>query len=141
LIISLRGWLLNRKYKSITRSATTKTLGISIFYSLLRYLVFAHQLYFLLIFFGGELPYVTFLSGIGAIYLLSALLPIFGLADFIVKGSVGILIFTQLGISPETVLAASLVMWLANFIAPAIVGLIMILRLNNHQISLLKNKT
>jgi len=90
--------------------------------SLLKYLVFSHQFYFLLVLFGVELGYLECMSLLGLSYLISSLIPGFVLFDWLVKGSVAVAIFSRFGVDEMLVLSITSVMWLLNFGFPSLVG-------------------
>ena len=90
--------------------------------SLARYLVFSHQFYVLVTLFDAEVTYVVCMSSIAAMYFISSIIPMLAAFDFVVKGSVAVLIFSFLDISPLIILSITTLMWLLNFVLPAIVG-------------------
>ena len=90
--------------------------------SLARYLVFAHQFYFLLVVFGVDLGYLLCMSLIGISYLVASLIPGFVLFDWLVKGSVAVTVFSRFGVDDILVLSITSLMWLLNFGLPSILG-------------------
>jgi len=97
-------------------------LGLIILLSFLRYLVFSHQFYFLLLIFGVDITYTTALLSIFTMYFLATMLPTINLFDFVIKGSVAIYLFSFLGVDELIIISISMLMWLLNFALPAIVG-------------------
>lgn len=99
---------------------TRKVLMIS----LARYVVFASQFFFLITIFEELHPlmYAYVIASIGAMYLLSSIVPMLALFDFVVKGSAAIYIFSFFHFDPETILTITTLMWLLNFVLPAIIG-------------------
>lgn len=90
--------------------------------SILRYTVFFHQFYFLLLFFNVEISWFHSLCGISLIYLLTSVVPIFSIFEFGVRGSLAIAV---LGIySPDSLalFSASLTLWIINLALPALIG-------------------
>ncbi|GAA0872456.1 lysylphosphatidylglycerol synthase domain-containing protein [Gangjinia marincola] len=108
--------------KTTPRNIKKNTLHLS----LLRYLVFAHQFYFLLLIFQVELPYLLVMSGIFLTYLISSITPILSMFDIVLKVGIAISIFTFMGAEELAVLCATTLMWGLNFILPAIVGSILL---------------
>jgi len=90
--------------------------------SILRYLIFSHQFYFLLIIFGIEVPYEVAILLIFTMYFLATLLPVFSLFDFVIKGSIAIYLFSFVGANDVKIITISILMWLLNFLIPALVG-------------------
>ncbi len=104
------------------KSVPVKTL-INVFaLSLLKYLVFSHQFYFLLAMFGVDLGYLECMSLISLSYLVSSLIPGFVLFDWLVKGSVAVAVFGRFGVDEILILSITSVMWLLNFGLPSLVG-------------------
>lgn len=90
--------------------------------SFIRYLVFAHQFYFVLWVLGSDLSYIFTMACIMSIYLITSVLPVMQLFDVVIKGGVGVIIFSWFGISEEIVLSAVLAMWILNTLLPLVVG-------------------
>lgn len=97
-------------------------LGEIFLLSLLKYLVFAHQFYFLLLVFGVELDYLLCMSLIGISYLVASLIPGFVLFDWLVKGSVAVTVFSRFGVDDILVLSVTSLMWILNFGLPSLLG-------------------
>ena len=90
--------------------------------SLVKYLIFSHQFYFLLAFFGVDLGYLQCMGLLSLSYLISSLIPGFVLFDWLVKGSVAVAIFGRFGVDQMLVLSITSVMWLLNFGLPSVIG-------------------
>jgi hypothetical protein len=91
-------------------------------WSFFRYLCFAHQFYFLLIIFQMDIGYLTAMSAIGMIYLVASILPIFSIADALVKGSIALSLFGLIGFTETSILVIVLLMWINNVMLPAFLG-------------------
>jgi hypothetical protein len=87
-----------------------------------RYLVFSHQYYFLFLAFDVQLPYLTLMATIAAVYFLASSLPSFQFLDFAVKGSVAVYFFGLLNINEWIVIFISTLMWFLNIVLPVIIG-------------------
>lgn len=96
--------------------------------SLARYLLFSLLFYLLLDFYGAGLDLLTCLPLITSMYLLSSALPGFALFDFVIKGGIGMWLFSLAGVPYGLVLTTVFSMWFLNFALPALVGLIFFLR-------------
>ncbi len=94
----------------------------NIFLALCRYLVFSHQYYFLFLAFDVDLPYLTMMATIAAVYFLASSLPTFQFLDFAVKGSVAVYFFGILGVNEWIVVFISTLMWFLNVVLPVIIG-------------------
>jgi len=98
--------------------------------SFLRYVVFSHQFYFLLMIFGVDLDYPTAMSLIFSMYLISSVIPGFVLFDFIIKGSVAVSLFGYFGVNGVIILMITTLMWILNFALPALIGSYFVLTFN-----------
>jgi hypothetical protein len=90
--------------------------------SFLRYLVFSHQFYFLLLIFNIDIPYWNAIAGITSMYLIASIIPMLSLFDFVVKGSIAVFVFSFFEINPAIILSVTTLMWVYNFAFPAILG-------------------
>lgn len=96
--------------------------------ALCRYAVFSHQYYFLFLVFGVDLPYITLIASIAAVYFLASSLPSFQFLDFAVKGSVALFFFEKLGVSDWIILFVAALMWFLNVVLPVIIGCFYVLK-------------
>ena len=90
--------------------------------ALCRYLVFSHQYYFLFLAFDVDLPYLTMMATISAVYFFASSLPSFQFLDFAVKGSVAVFFFGKLGVNEWIVIFISTLMWFLNVVLPVVIG-------------------
>ena len=91
-------------------------------YSLLRYLIFSHQFYLLLIIFGVDFSYLTLMSLIFVMYFIASVIPGFVIFDWLIKGSVAVSLFGIYEINEIVILSIISIMWLLNFALPAVIG-------------------
>lgn len=96
-------------------------------YSLFRYVIFSHQFYFLLSLFEVEANYFTLINLIFCTYFIASLIPSLAIFDWVIKGSVAVVIFGFIGINPLTIVTITTFMWLLNFAIPALLGSIFVL--------------
>ncbi len=123
--VVLFGFLRKGMYSGLfekMRSVPGDVLGEAALLSMTRYLVFAHQFYFLLLVFGVELDYLLCMSLIGISYLVASLIPGFVLFDWLVKGSVAVTLFSRFGVDGILVLSITSLMWVLNFGLPSVIG-------------------
>lgn len=90
--------------------------------SFLRYLVFSHQWYLLVIIFNIDVSYITAISTIFTMYLISSFIPMLTLLDVVVKGAVAVLLFSKITTDTVSILSIATIMWFLNFAIPAILG-------------------
>ncbi len=91
-------------------------------YSFLRYLFFSHQYYLLGFFLGWEVSYFVAMPSIFIMYLMASFLPSIFIVDATLKAGIGIFIFSFFAVSSYVILSISLIMWLFNFMFPAVIG-------------------
>ena len=87
-----------------------------------RYLIFSHQYYLLFLAFDVQLPYLTLMATIAAVYFLASSLPTFQFLDFAVKGSVAVYFFGLLNVNEWIVVFISTLMWFLNVVLPVLIG-------------------
>ena len=120
-------WIkIKRNYKKIS----LKKQQINIGFSLVRYLIFSHQFYFLLLVFGINLDYSLSMSLIFAMYLFASVIPSFVVFDWLIKGSVAVSLFSLFDIPELVILSITSLMWLLNFAIPAVLGSYFVLTFN-----------
>ncbi|SNR80802.1 Lysylphosphatidylglycerol synthase TM region [Lutibacter flavus] len=95
--------------------------------SLLRYLFFSHQFYYLLLLFGIETDYFTVMNLLFCMYLLASIIPSLPIFDWVIKGSIAVWLFGLIGINELTIITITTIMWLLNFAIPALFGSIFVL--------------
>jgi hypothetical protein len=107
-----------------------KNNKIMILISLLRYLVFSHQFYFLIYCFKLNISYFEAMTAISSVYLIASCIPILSLFDVSLKGSVAIIVFSIFEIDSIQILSITTLMWLLNFVFPAIIGSYFVFQFN-----------
>ena len=107
---------------NFVKSIPTKTHGITILASLIRYTIFSFQFYYLLKIFGVNITYSDAMVVITTMYLLSSIIPTIAIFDVVVKGSIAVYLFSYLGIDELTILSITTLMWLFNFVIPSLIG-------------------
>lgn len=120
--VKLFEYLKLRQLKKFVKEITIKTHLKVLTLSLVRYVLFSHQFYFLLTVFGVEIDYFTLMYLIFSMYLIASLIPSISLFDWAVKGSVAIYIFTFIDIPEITIVTITLLMWILNFAIPSLIG-------------------
>lgn len=90
--------------------------------SFLRFAIFSHQFYFLLMIFQVDISYLDAITSISSMYLIASIIPMLSLFDVVLKSSVAIWVFSFYLVDETTVLGITMLMWIFNFVFPAIVG-------------------
>ena len=91
-------------------------------FSFLRFVIFSHQFYFLLLIFKIDISYFDAISAITSVYLIASIIPMLSLFDVVLKGTVAIWVFSFYNLEPLTILSITSIMWILNFVLPAIIG-------------------
>ncbi len=125
----IKGFSVERIIQFIKEIPLQKKILVFI-YSIIRYVIFSYQFYFLLTLLGVELSYLDAMIGITSMYLLSSVIPTIFIFDVVVKGSVAVYVFGYLGINELTVLCAVTLMWILNFVLPSVFGSFHVLNFN-----------
>ena len=112
--------------KSIPQKAHLKNM----FLSVVRYLVFSFQFYYLLVLFNVSLTYFDAMTIISTMYLLASVIPTIFIFDVVVKGGVALYLFDLAGVNNLTVLCVTTLMWLFNFVLPSVFGSYYVLNFN-----------
>lgn len=99
--------------------------------SLLRYLIFSHQFYFLLVVLGADLTYSTSMPIIFIMYFISSLIPGFVIFDWLIKGSVALTLFSYFNVNETLIISTTMIMWILNFALPAIIGSYFVMTFNS----------
>lgn len=111
-------------FSNLNNKVKAKILMLSIG----RYIVFSFMLYFLLIFFGMELSFSIAMMLIFTMYLLVSIVPTIFIFDIIIRGSVAVWLFSFYDIPDSIILSAVGIMWVFNFVLPAVIGSYYIVR-------------
>ena len=117
-----------KKIKKYFRTISSKILIKTLLFSILRYLVFSHQFYFLLYLFGVEIPYFTAITLIFAMYFVASIIPSLSLFDWAIKGSVALTLFSLVQVTNLTIITVTTFMWFLNFAVPTIIGSFFVLK-------------
>lgn len=111
-----------KRIRNFTRNVSGDIHRKNLSLSVMRYLIFSHQFYILLVFFGLNTSYWLAMSAITAMYLITSLIPMLFIFDVVVKGSVAVWLFGYLNISELNILSVVSLMWILNFVLPSIIG-------------------
>lgn len=117
----IKGFSLSR-IMSFAIEIPLKTHVITLVLSLLRYLIFSFQFYYLLTIFGIDVQYLKAMIVITSMYFLASIVPSISIFDVVIKGSVAVFLFGFVDVNELTILSITTVMWLLNFVIPSIFG-------------------
>jgi hypothetical protein len=116
--------------KGISKQIHVKNMS----FSLIRYLIFSFQFYFLLTAFGVDVTYLNAMIVISSMYLLSSIIPSIFIFDVLVKGSVALFLFGIVGVNDLTILSVVTLMWVLNFVLPSVLGGVYVLEFNTESL-------
>lgn len=97
--------------------------------SLIRYLVFTIQFYFLLRFLGIQASLISILSAIALVYLVMTVIPTVAVAEFGIRGSVAVFFLGVFTPYSTGIVMASILLWMINLALPAMAGSLVIAKL------------
>ena len=129
LVLKIK-WL--KKYRShFLFIAKYSIVDLLLFYSLslIRYIIFIVQFYLLLIVFGLQLEAIELLIFIGLMYFVTTFIPSPFLGNLGTREISAMYLLSSFN-QPESILAASLSIWLINVIFPALLGFILAFNMN-----------
>tara|TARA_R100000935_G_scaffold27288_2_gene47469 strand:- start:46896 stop:47846 length:951 start_codon:yes stop_codon:yes gene_type:complete len=107
-----------KKFRQISIKRKTGIVGLS----MLRYMVFSTLFYSILRFSGTDIHPEILLITIFTMYLLVSVIPSFFVLDVVIRGGVGVWLFSFLGVPEIVVLSTVFMMWILNTVLPAILG-------------------
>ena len=90
--------------------------------SLVRYLIFSFQFYYLLTMFGVDVEYTKAMVVITSMYLLASIVPSISIFDVVIKGSIAVFLFGYVEVNELTILSIITLMWLLNYVVPSVFG-------------------
>ncbi len=111
-----------QKFKQSLKIISKKQLLFVFLIAVLRYVIFSSQFYYLLLLFDIDLSFFQSFVLSSSMYLISAMIPMLGLFDFVIKGAIAVWLFEKIGVSPAIILSISTIMWLFNFVFPTLLG-------------------
>lgn len=110
------------KLLAFLKKISKETLFKTCLFSLIRYLIFSFQFYYLLHLFGIEMNYFEAMAVISSMYLLASIIPSIFIFDVIIKGGVAIYLFGLIGVPEAIILSIITMMWILNFVLPSVIG-------------------
>ena len=110
------------KIKPFFASYAKNKVLLALILSVIRYLIFSFQFYFILTIFQVNLSYLNAMTIISSMYLIASIIPTIFIFDVVIKGSVALYLFSLADVNEVVVLAAITLMWLLNFVIPSLFG-------------------
>ncbi len=103
-------------------SIPLKTHALTLVLSVIRYLIFSFQFYYLLTLFGVDINYTNAMAIITSLYFLASIVPTISFFDVVIKGSIAVFLFGYIHVNTICILSVTTLMWLFNFVLPSSVG-------------------
>lgn len=104
-----------------------KVMRQILFYSFLRFIVFAFQYVLLWRALGVELNWWDGFWGISLVFLIMAIVPSFAIAEIGIRGKVALGIIGLFSINTIAILTGTIGMWILNLVFPALIGSLFLL--------------
>ncbi|MEP0265075.1 hypothetical protein [Dokdonia sp.] len=111
-----------QRIKAFTKTIHTLIKRKAFIYSFVRYFLFAHQFYFLLLLFDVEISYLLGMSLIATMYFVSSLVPMLQLFDVVIKTGVAVALFSWVEVPELTMVTITALMWFFNVALPILPG-------------------
>ncbi len=115
---------------TVLRHYTSKMLSAALLLSLMRYLVYSLQYYLMLRFLGIAPAFLPAMGIIASIYLLQTSIPLPPFMDLIARSNIAVYFWGFFSDNELAILTATFGLWILNLLAPALVGMALILKTN-----------
>ena len=125
--IRIKGYSVKRleeSFHNVSEEIRWKTL----IFASIRFLIFTHQFYFLLVQFQVEVSYPLLISAVFSTYILASIIPTMIIFDAFIKGGFAVWIFGLLQVPQIIILTIVLTVWILNFGLPGLAGSYYVLR-------------
>lgn len=114
----------------IVREFSRQEIYIVFFWSIVRYLTYCTQYYFLLRFFGINVDVVRGAACIATVYYLQGAVPLPPAVSLLARGEIALKVWGMFHENEIAILATTFVLWIINVVLPAFLGLILIVNSN-----------
>lgn len=104
-------------------------------WSTLRYLTYMVQYVLILYFLGIEVPLLAAVSGVMLIYLIQSGIPLPPVLGVVARGEIALLVWSLFTENIGGILVATFGLWVINLVIPALIGLLIVLNVNNRKLS------
>ncbi|MCF8273717.1 MAG: flippase-like domain-containing protein [Flavobacteriaceae bacterium] len=116
------------KLKFFSKNLPKKSVVLGLLFSLLRYVIFSFQFYYLLTLFEVKISYFDAMICISSMYFLASIIPSIFVFDVVIKGSIAVYLLAFEGVDELVSLSITAIMWILNFVLPSILGSYYVLR-------------
>jgi hypothetical protein len=119
-----------KRYFHIFDKFRKTDLGLVLFYSLCRYIVFTSQYCLIIHLLVPEIPIADMIMMIFILFFIQSALPSLDLLDVGVRSMTATYFFAFITSQEVAIIASTTLIWLVNLIIPAIIGSVFVLKLN-----------
>jgi len=128
-VIIKKVWAYKLRYYFLTlKKLSARVILLSLFWTVVRYLVYNVQLFFWMQLFGLNIEVADFLFYSPVYFMLITVIPSYVLIDMGIRGSVALLLFGVFESNDPIILAAVFAQWLSNVVIPTLMGSFVFLR-------------
>jgi hypothetical protein len=121
-------WLKEKlEFANVLDRLRNKTYYAILFYSFLRFVIFALQYVLIWQALQVNLPLWEGFWSVALIFLVMAIVPSFAIADVGIRGKVAIGILAVFSTNTLAILSGSVLVWLLNLVLPALIGSLLLL--------------
>ncbi len=125
--IRIKGYSIKRLEESFF-NVSEKIRWKTLIFASVRFLIFTHQFYFLLVQFKVDVSYPLLISAVFSTYILASIIPTMIIFDAFIKGGFAVWIFGLLQVPQIVILTIVLTVWILNFGLPGLAGSYYVLR-------------
>ncbi|MBI5914862.1 MAG: flippase-like domain-containing protein [Bacteroidetes bacterium] len=118
------------RHLAVLRHYRRRELGRSLGFAYLRYFTYATQYYLLLQFYGIPVGWVDGMTGIAAIFLVQASVPLPPVMGLLARGEIALFVWGFFTAAQADILAATFSLFVINIAVPALLGLACIVQVN-----------
>ena len=118
------------KSVNVLRQYSRRELLRTLLWAFIRYVIYSIQYFLILRFFGIDVDILRGASCIATIYLLQTSIPLPPIVGLLARGEIALKIWGIFSANELSILAATFTLWVINLIFPALIGLLLILKLN-----------
>ena len=118
------------QHVKILKNYSFRHLSLALWYSILRYMVYALQYYCMLHFFDISIPWDVAITGIATVFLFQTIIPLPSIAGLLVRGEVALQLWGFFTSNHISILSTTFGLWFINVIFPALIGWLFILNKN-----------
>ncbi len=118
-----------KKYIDVFTNYSKSQIISILSFSLVRYLVFSTQYFLILNLFGIAADSLILFSLIALTFFVTTVIPTFALTEIVVRSATAVYFFTLVNTNSETIVFASLFLWIINLALPALIGSLFVWKL------------